>query len=93
MVLHWFQRREAQGVQHLWPLEEWLELLVALLNLGMSVPEICCRKRHDLNLEDRRLLGYKKRSVKLGARAVAVCVALANATPSFHKKSWSWLLG
>lgn len=61
------------------------ELLVALLNHGMSVPEICCRKRHDLNLEDRRLLGYKKRSVKLGAKAVAACVALANATPSFHK--------
>jgi hypothetical protein len=26
MALHWFQRREARGVIHLWPLEEWLEL-------------------------------------------------------------------
>jgi hypothetical protein len=26
MVLHWYLRREGRGVQHLWPLEEWLEL-------------------------------------------------------------------
>lgn len=70
-----------------------LELLVALLNLGMSVPEICCCKRHDLDLKCGRLFGYKKRSVKLGAKAVAACVALANATPASHLKSWSWLLG
>ncbi len=25
-LLHWYQRREARGVQHLWPLETWLEL-------------------------------------------------------------------
>ena len=26
MRLHWYLRREAKGVQHLWPLDEWLEL-------------------------------------------------------------------
>jgi len=26
MLLHWYLRREARGVQHLWDLEEWLEL-------------------------------------------------------------------
>lgn len=26
-LLHWYLRREAQGVQHLWPLEVWLEVL------------------------------------------------------------------
>lgn len=26
MLLHWYLRREAQGVQHLWDVEEWLEL-------------------------------------------------------------------
>lgn len=26
MLLHWYIRREARGVQHLWPLDEWLEL-------------------------------------------------------------------
>ena len=26
-LLHWYERREARGVQHLWPLKEWLELL------------------------------------------------------------------
>ncbi len=70
-----------------------LELLVALLNLGMSVPEICCCKRDDLDLKYRRLFGYKKRSVKLGAKAVAAYVALTDATPASHLKSWSWLLG
>jgi hypothetical protein len=25
-LLHWYQRRERRGVQHLWPLETWLEL-------------------------------------------------------------------
>lgn len=25
-LLHWYERREAAGVQHLWPLREWLEL-------------------------------------------------------------------
>ena len=25
-LLHWYERREATGVQHLWPLEEWLGL-------------------------------------------------------------------
>lgn len=25
-LLHWYERREAQGVQHLFSLEEWLEL-------------------------------------------------------------------
>ena len=25
-LLHWYQRREAQGVQHLFSLAEWLEL-------------------------------------------------------------------
>ncbi len=28
-LLHWYQRRESKGVQHLWPLEVWLELLAA----------------------------------------------------------------
>lgn len=26
MILHWYLRREARGVQHLFGLEEWLEL-------------------------------------------------------------------
>ncbi len=26
-LLHWYLRREARGVQHLWPLEVWLEVL------------------------------------------------------------------
>lgn len=26
MLLHWYRRRETQGVQHLWDLAEWLEL-------------------------------------------------------------------
>lgn len=25
MILHWYRRREARGVQHLFDLEEWLE--------------------------------------------------------------------
>lgn len=25
-LLHWYRRREAQGVRHLWDLAEWLEL-------------------------------------------------------------------
>jgi hypothetical protein len=28
MVLHWYLRREARGVQHLWDLPTWLELRV-----------------------------------------------------------------
>jgi hypothetical protein len=24
-LLHWYEQWEAKGVQHLWPLEEWLE--------------------------------------------------------------------
>lgn len=28
-LLHHYQRREARGVQHLWPLDEWLKLLGA----------------------------------------------------------------
>lgn len=70
-----------------------LELLVALLNLGMSVPEACAARRSDLVLERRLLYGYRQRMVKLGARAVSAYAALTDATPSSRCLGWMRLLG
>ncbi len=70
-----------------------LELLVALLNLGMSVPEICSCRRFDLELKQRRLLGYRKRSVKLGVTALVACTKLTGARPLQNERPWSRLLG
>lgn len=70
-----------------------LELLVALLNLGMSVPEVCAARRSDLVLERRLLYGYKQRMVKLGARAVLAYAALTDAVLPSCRHGWSRLLG
>ena len=70
-----------------------LELLVALLNLGMSIPEICACRRFDFEFKYRRLFGYKKRSVKLGATAMAACTKRIDATPSLNERTWLRLLG
>lgn len=70
-----------------------LDLLIALLNLGMSVPEVCSRRRSDLALERRWLYGYKQRIVKLGARAVAAATTLINVTPPVRCHGWTRLLG
>jgi site-specific recombinase XerD len=48
-----------------------LELLVALLELGMTVPEICSRTWVDVDLEQRRLYGYRQRIISLNRRAYA----------------------
>ena len=70
-----------------------LEVLVALLNLGMSVPEICSCRRFDLELEQRRLLGYKKRSIKLGVTAIVVYTKLISIKTLLEEQSWLRLLG
>ncbi len=70
-----------------------LELLVALLNLGMSVPEVCAARHSDLVLERRLLYGYRQRITRLGAKAVSAAVALVDATPATRRHGWMRLLG
>ena len=47
-----------------------LEVLLALLAHGLSVPEVCACLQRDLDARRRFLLGYRGRCVTLGARAV-----------------------
>ena len=47
-----------------------LELLLALLALGLSVPEICTRRWFEVDLKARFLFGYKQRKVHFGVPAV-----------------------
>lgn len=58
-----------------------LELLLALLALGMSVPEVCACRWDDVNLAGRFLLGYGKRYVTLSARAVMAFEGLESVQP------------
>ena len=58
-----------------------LELLSALLELGLSVPEACTRTWNDLDRERRFVVGYKQRYVTLGARAVGAVERLERLKP------------
>ena len=52
------------------PARARLELLAALTDLGLSIPEVCTRTWRDLDRDRRFVLGYGGRCVTLGARAV-----------------------
>lgn len=58
-----------------------LELLLALLALGMSVPEVCACAWHDIDTNKRFLLGYHKRYVTLGVPAVKALTQLLEIRP------------
>lgn len=58
-----------------------LELLLALLGHGMSVPEVCACLRRDLDVRHRFVLGYRGRCVTLGARAVGALERLDRLRP------------
>jgi hypothetical protein len=64
-----------------------LELLLALLHLGMSVPEACSRTGMDLNASRRLLVGYRHRTVVLGAQAVTALETLEKLKPSPYRNS------
>jgi hypothetical protein len=61
-----------------------LELLLALMALGLSLPAVCSRLWMDVNLPRRLLVGYKGRTVVLGAEAVAALEALLELRPKLH---------
>ena len=46
-----------------------LELLLALLALGLSIPEVCTRRWFEVDLKARFVLGYKERKVHFGVPA------------------------
>lgn len=69
-----------------------LELLLALLDLGMTIPEICSRKWHDVNLKCRILYGYRQRFVKFGVPAVQAFEQLLKAQPHVDPKGIGWML-
>ena len=46
-----------------------LELLLALLALGLSILEVCTRRWFEVNLKARFLLGYKQRKIHFGVPA------------------------
>ncbi len=69
-----------------------LELLLALLAHGMSVPEACACLRRDLDVRQRFLLGYHRRCVTLGARAVGALERLDRLQPE-RKGGFDRLLG
>lgn len=47
-----------------------LELLLALMALGMSLPEVCSRYWQDVNVKDRLIVGYRGRVHKYGVTVV-----------------------
>lgn len=69
-----------------------LELLLALLAHGMSVPEACACLRRDLDMQHRFVLGYRGRCVTLGAQAVGALGKLDRLQPE-RKCGFSKLLG
>ena len=46
-----------------------LELLLALLALGLSLPEVCACRWSEVDLKARFVLGYKQRKVHFGVPA------------------------
>lgn len=70
-----------------------LALLLALLTLGMTVPEVCACKWCDVNLKSRFVFGYKKRFVKLGVPAVRAFEQLLMVQPHVDPKGLRWMLG
>ncbi|CAA9582593.1 MAG: hypothetical protein AVDCRST_MAG86-3016 [uncultured Truepera sp.] len=53
-----------------------LELLLALIKLGLSVPEVCSRSWRNVNLQDRLIVGYRGRCLKFGVEVVAALEGL-----------------
>ena len=49
---------------------------MALLKLGLSVPEVCSRSWRDVNLQDRLIVRYKGRCLKYGVEVVAALEGL-----------------
>ena len=70
-----------------------LELLAALLDLGMSVPEVCACIWRDVNLESRFLIGYKKRSIQFGVVAVMAFERLLSLSSTKLEGSFQRVLG
>jgi integrase len=70
-----------------------LELLLALLALGMTVPEVCGRKWHDVTLKGRLLYGYRKRFITLGVPAVRAIEQLLKVQPHVKPEGCKWMLG
>ena len=58
-----------------------LELLLALMALGMSLPEVCSRRWHEVNFKDRLLVGYRGRCLRFGVEVVAPLEALLALRP------------
>jgi len=58
-----------------------LELLLALMALGMSLPEVCSRRWREVNFKDRLLVGYRGRCLRFGVDVVAPLDALLALRP------------
>ena len=61
-----------------------LGLLLALLDLGMSLPEACTRAWQDLDFLSRRLVGYRQRTVILGVEVLSALEELETFRPKRH---------
>lgn len=70
-----------------------LELLLALVALGMSIPEVCACRWFEVDLAHRTVRGYKQRQVRLGAPAVETLSQLLKVQSNPDLKSPKRLLG
>ena len=70
-----------------------LELLLALLASGLSVPEACTRCWRHVQLRERRVMGYHHRPVLLNAAAVTVLEELREGVPEAQRREGMWLVG
>lgn len=62
-----------------------LEALLALLDLGLSIPEACTRSWGDVNFERRELTRYHRQRVEISAEAIGALEALLAVMP---KTGW-----
>ena len=61
-----------------------LGLLLALMALGMSLPEVCSRRWGDINQADRLIVGYRGRVLKYGVEVVAALETLSALRPQVY---------
>ena len=62
-----------------------LELLLALMALGMSLPEVCSRRWGDINQADRLIVGYRGRVLKYGVEVITALAARSTLKPLRYK--------
>lgn len=65
-----------------------LELLLALMSLNMSLPEVCSRCWGDVNLKDRIIVGYRGRCLGYGVDVVSALETLLTLRPRHHGAQW-----